>query len=237
MLAEIAFPHATGVVLFAAAALILVVYRRTGVVSLVYLALGFIFVGIESFLDGYEAQLLYEAAGGDWNALAGTQELSKILMIDTIRGIFIVLWASMEVMFAASLSGSENKAIVYGVPAAIAAIGTIQTIYFNHYSGITPLSDRIYASSAIRVMGILVPVALIVGGYLLASLYRTLQTKSILFYGLGFVIHGLTLPTYTVAKEAGTVALGLWYAFGGVIPALFAVYATILLEKESKEAV
>ncbi len=234
MLAEILFPHATGIVLFIAAGVILYIYRKIGVISLVFLALGFIFVGIESVLDGYEAQLLYNVAGGDWNKLAGTAELNKILLIDTIRGVFIVLWASMEIMFAASIGGTENKYVVYGVPALIAIAGILQTVYFNHYSGITPLSERIYTSSAVRVLGILVPVALIVGGYLLISVYRELESKSILFYSLGFLAHGITLPTYTVAKEAGTAALGVWYAMGGIVPALLAAYATILLERESK---
>ncbi len=235
MKAEIIFPYITGIILFISTAIVYNAYEKTGSKPLIVLALGLFFVGLESVLDGYEASLLQTYANGSWNNLAGSLHLSKVLAIDTIRGIFIVAWAAAEIAFVALLAGAEKKSITVGVPTVIFIVGTVETAGLN-YSSIQPLEHRIFVSSAIRVLAILVPAALFSGIYILAKLYRDLRSKSLLAYGLAFLIHGLTLPTYSIAKESGPILLGLWYALGGIVPAVLAAAATLLLVKEMEVA-
>lgn len=235
MQAEIVFPYATGGLLIIAVAVILVIWRKLGINALLYLAIGLLFVAIESFLDGYEAGKVL--AYGGWNKVPQSS-LHALLVLDTVRGIFIVLWAAVEFLFAFLIGGQENKKLVYGIPAIVAIGGTLQTVYFNlYYTGAPDLETRIFVSSAIRVFVFLIPAALFAGGYILYNLYRPLKTKSSLLYGLGFVLHGLTLPTYSAAKEAGPAFLGLWYALGGVVPAFLAALGSYFLYLESKEEI
>ena len=231
---EVLFPYVTGILLLPASAFIYAVYRQTGHKALIYLAIGLLAVAIESFLDGYEATLLINIAGGNWDNVPQDQ-LGRLLWIDAIRGFFIVIWAAMEVAFTANVALTEKKLYRVYLPAAIIIIGFAETIYFN-FSDIQPISKRILISSAGRVLGILVPVALAAGFYILAKLWRELRTNSLLAWGLGFVLHGLTLPTYVLAKEAGSITLGLWYLFGGIVPAFLAAIGSYLLAQESKEA-
>jgi len=231
---EVVFPFATGVLLLAASVFVYGVYRQTGFRGLLYLSLGLLAVAVESFLDGYEAMLLLSVAGGSWDSVP-PDKLNTLLLIDAVRGVFIVVWAAMEVLFTAHLAMTENRLVRQVLPAAILVIGTLETFLLN-FSGIEPISKRILISSAGRVLGILVPVALATGIYILWKLWREIRTPSLLAWGLGFTLHGLTLPTYTLAKEAGSTALGLWYLFGGVIPAFLAALGAYLLAKESREA-
>ena len=236
MQAEIIFPYLTGLVLFISVAVILMVYRRIGVPALLVLAIGLLAVGLESVFDGYEASLrLAYDPQGSWDAIP-QDRLGYVLAVDTIRGIFIVIWAAMELLFVFMIAGMENKAVKYGLPAAVLILGTLETIIMN-YRPVYPLDTRIFQSSAIRVLVFLVPSALFAGMYILYTLYREAGTRSSLVWGIGFIVHGLTLPFYPMAKEAGSIALGLWYSFGGVIPALLVILGALYLEKEVKEAV
>lgn len=228
---EILFPYTTGFVLILATGFVLYVYNRIGHKALLWLGAGLLAVAIESILDGYEAGRLLALSGGSWNALP-QQYLTKMLVIDAVRGFFIIIWAAMEVLFAADILAVENKYVRLYVPVAIIIVGFIETIALN-FSGITPLDKRILISSAGRVLGILVPVALITGLYLL-KVYREIRSNSLLFFGLGFFIHGITLPTYSLAKESGSLALGAWYTFGGVIPAILAAIGAYYLLRESE---
>jgi len=228
--AEIVFPYITGAILILAALAVYYAYRKTGSKPLLYLSIGLIFVGIESLLDGYEASLLARYAGGDWNRLP-QQYLGEMLALDVIRGIFIILWAAMELVFVAALAGSENKTVTIGLPAAIVVLGIIETVGLD-YSHIQPLEHRIFVSSAVRVLVFLVPTAIAAGLYILAKLYRDVGSTSLLLFGLGFLIHGFTLPFYSIAKEKGPVTLGLWYALGGIIPSLLAAAGAFALERE-----
>ena len=230
---EISFPYATGVVLVIASAFVYYVYREVGSKALLYLSIGLLMVAIESFLDGYEASKLLTLAGGDWNSLP-KKYYSSMLWIDAIRGFFIVLWAMFEVLFTVEILGVERKSLRVYVPALILIVGFAETLALN-FSHITPLRTRILISSAGRVLGILVPVALIAGAYLL-KVYREIRSNSLLFFSLGFIIHGITLPTYSFAKESGALALGAWYTFGGVIPALLAMIGAYYLLKEARAA-
>ncbi len=229
---EIIFPYATAIVLYITVPIILAVWRRIGVSALAALALGFLFVGIESTLDGYEAGLVLSQGG--WNSIPASN-LGYVLAVDTIRGIFIILWAGMEILFVFMLAGLSDKRVLYGVPALIIVAGIVETVYFN-YRNYYPLDERIFISSAVRVLIFLVPTALFAGGYLLYSIYLNVGTKSSLLYGLGFLTHGLTLPFYSMMKE-NPITLGIWYALGGVIPALLAAMGTIMLEREVREEI
>jgi len=231
---EVVFPFATGVLLLPAAGFVYTVYRETGFRALLFLSLGLLAVAVQSFLDGYETMLLQSLGGGSWDNIPG-DKLKTLLVIDAVRGILIVVWASMEVLFTAHLALVESRLIRVYLPAAILVAGTLETLYFN-FSDIEPVSKRILISSAGRVLGILVPVALATGAYILWKLWREVRTKSLLAWGLGFILHGVTLPTYTLAKEAGSAALGLWYLFGGVVPAFLAAMGAYLLARESREA-
>ncbi|MCE4625779.1 MAG: hypothetical protein F7C35_07970 [Desulfurococcales archaeon] len=232
---EIAFPYATGAILLIGIAIIAYIYRKLGNPALLVLMIGLFSVAMESFLDGYEAQQLLPY-GASWNNVP-TERIGYMLTIDVIRGIWIIIWAAMEFMFAFMLGGTENKKLLYGLPAAVLIFGTAETVYFDLYYGANTLDleTRIFVSSAIRVLVFLVPAALFAGAYILYNLYRELATKSSLLYGLGFIIHGLTLPFYSISKEHGSITLGLWYALGGVIPALLATLGSYYLMKEATE--
>lgn len=232
MQAQITFPYTTAIILFVGSAFVYYVYTRVANRALIWLSLGLFWVGIESVLDGFEASKLIEYAGGSWNDLP-QQYLSYMLNLDAIRGFFIVLWAAFEVLFTADILAVEKKWVKIYLPTAIVVIGIIETIALN-FSSITPLDERILVSSAGRVLGILVPVALITGAYML-KVYRELGSDSLFFFGIGFVLHGLTLPTYSLAKEAGSLTLGLWYTFGGILPAFFAALGALFLMKETAE--
>lgn len=228
---EIAYPYGTFVVLLLASIFVLYVYKKVGHKALLWLGLGLLWVGLESLLDGYEASKLLALAGGSWNNLESSY-LNSMLALDAVRGVFIILWAAFEVLFAAEILGVERKSVKVYIPAAIIVVGTIWTIALN-FSHITPLDKRILISSAGRVLGILVPVALITGAYLL-KVYKEIRSTSLLLFGLGFLIHGATLPTYSLAKESGSLALGAWYLLGGIVPALLAAAGAYYLFKESE---
>ncbi len=231
---QVVFPYLTGLILFVAAVYVYLIYSRTANKALLILAAGFVFVGLESVLDGVTQTRLISLAGGDWDKLPQSS-VSGMLALDAVRGVFIVLWAAAEAAFGAYLVGTEKKLYTTYIPLAIIVVGVIETFALN-YSSIEPLHKRILISSAGRVLGLLVPVALIVGFYILFKLWMPLRTASALYYALGFIIHGLTLPTYSFAKEKGALTLGLWYFFGGVIPALLAMVGTYYLYQEFKQA-
>ena len=234
MQVEVLFPALTGIILLPTSAFVYNVYRETGYRPLLVLALGLLFVAIESFLDSYEASRLLALAGGNWDKVP-KDALNGLLALDAVRGVFIVLWASAEVAFTAMVAGTEKKFYTRTLPAIIAVVGIVETFAVN-FSGIEPVHKRILLSSAGRVLGILVPVAIIAGAYLIAKVYREVGSKSVLAWGLGFLSHGLTLPLYPWAKEAGSAALGLWYLFGGIIPAALAGFGAYLLLQEAREA-
>ena len=227
---QITFPHATAGILFVASAFVYYVYTRIGNKALVWLSLGLVWVGIESILDGFEASKLIEYAGGSWNDLP-QEHISYMLNLDAVRGFFIVLWAAFEILFTAEILGVEKRWVKNHLPTSIVVVGIAETLTLN-FSSITPLDKRILLSSAGRVLGILVPVAIITGLYML-KVYKELGSDSLFFFGLGFVLHGITLPTYSLAKEAGSLTLGLWYTFGGILPAFFAVLGALFLLKEA----
>lgn len=228
---EILFPYTTGVVLILGSVFVFYVYSRVRHKALLWLGVGLLAVAIESILDGYEASKLLAYAGGSWNNLA-EKYLNGMLVLDAVRGFFIVIWAAMEVLFGADILAVEKRYVRVYIPAAIIVVGFIETIALN-FSDITPLDKRILVSSAGRVLGILVPAALIVAFYLL-KVYREIRSNSLLFFGLGFFIHGITLPTYSFAKESGSLGLGAWYTFGGVIPAILAAIGAYYLLRESE---
>jgi len=228
---EVLYPAATGALLIPAAAYIYAVYRGVGFRPLLVLAAGLLFVAAESFLDAYEASLLLRYGGWDH---VPADSVGVLLAVDTVRGVLIVLWAAAALAFILYTAGvSERYARL--APAIVAVAGSIETVALN-YSGIEPLSRRILISSAVRVLGVLVPVALAGGGYLLARVWRETRSRSVLAWGLAFTVHGLTLPLYPLAKGAGPTALGLWYLLGGVIPAGLAALGALLLRREAAEA-
>ncbi len=231
---QVAFPYATGVILYIASAYVYYVYTKTANRALLVLSLGFIFVGTESVLDGVVQSRLLALAGGSWDKLPPSH-LHGMLLLDAVRGVFIILWAMAEVLFTVYLAGVENRLYTVYIPALILVAGVAETFALN-FSHITPIDRRILISSAGRVLGILVPVALITGFYILIKLWRPLRSLSLLYFALGFIIHGFTLPAYSIAKEHGAITLGLWYLFGGVVPSLLAAVGAYYLLKEFRLA-
>jgi hypothetical protein len=233
---QVAFPYSTGVILFIAAAYVYYVYTKTANRALLIFSLGLVFVGMESVLDGVVQSRLLALAGGDWDKLPQLHpgSVKFMLALDAVRGIFIILWAMMEVMFTAELAGASKTYKVY-VPIAILIIGVAETFALN-FSHIEPLGKRILISSAGRVIFILIPVALVAGFYILLKLWMPLRSPSLLYFALGFIIHGFTLPLYSTAKEHGALTLGLWYLFGGVVPSLLAAVGSYYLLEEFKKA-
>lgn len=235
--ADIVFPFATGAYLLVAFALALGLYKRSGFKPTLIFAFGALAVAIESFLDGYEAYVL-TAYNGSWDVFAQSVSPSKLnylLAIDAIRGLSILVWAAIEVIFTAALAGTTRKLYTTYIPAAIIVLGGIATFAAN-FSGIEPLHKRILISSVIRVGIILVPVSIAAGVYILAKLWRPTRARSLALIGAGFILHGVTLPFYTPAKSAGAFALGLWYAIGGIIPVTAFVVGLYLAIKEAEAA-
>ncbi len=234
---EVIFPYATGAYLLLASLVAFILYKRSGFKPMLIFFIGILAVAIESFLDGYEASRLYALAGGEWDALeqSASGSLRSMLLLDAVRGVFILIWAAAEVLFTAELIGTEKKLWKLYAPAAIIVVGSILTFLIN-FSGIEPLSKRILISSAVRVVPILIPVPLIAGTLILAKLWRPTGSRSLLLIGMGFIIHGATLPFYTPAKAAGTLLLGLWYAFGGLIPVTALLLGLYLAVKEAQAA-
>ena len=138
-------------------------------------------------------------------------------------------------MVTSFLAGATRKLVTTYIPAAIIVLGGAATFAIN-FSDIQPLDKRILISSAVRVLPILVPVSLIAGFYILLKLWRPTRSLSLLLISIGFILHGATLPLYTPAKAQGSLALGLWYAFGGLIPVTAFVLGLYLAVKEAEAA-
>lgn len=231
------FPYATGTYIFAAFAVALQLYRRSGFKPVLIFAAGALAVAIQSFLDGYQSTQLLRLAGGEWNEVpkVAPEKLNYLLLVDAVRGVFILLWAAAEVMFAAALAGATRRLVTTYIPVAIVVLGGIVTFAVN-FSDIQPIDRRILISSALRVLPILVPVSLVAGFYILLKLWRPTRSPSLLLISLGFILHGATLPFYSFAKAQGSIALGLWYAFGGLIPVTAFLLGLYLAVEEARAA-
>ena len=223
---EAVYPWATGVILLIASGYGFRLYRMSGNPAVFWLATGLIFVALETFSDGYLAYQL------DVNpAFLGTM---PFYAQDAVRGIFIVLWAMAQAAMLLAIAGVQDRWIALGLPVVILVAGTVYTLTVNLYSGIPDPHHRLLVSSVGRVLGILVPTSILLGVYMLAAIARPTGSRGAALLGIAFLLHAFTLPAYSPAKAAGPVALGLWYAIGGIIPAFVALWGfRVMLQEQA----
>ncbi len=222
---EVIYPAATGVILIAASAYAARLYRASGNVAVLWLSLGLFFVALESFAEAY---------------IASVEELKHInpmqyYFLDFIRGTFIVLWAMAQAGVLLAMAGVTDKWIAIGMPVAFFIAGEVYTLVVNMFSGIPSPDHRILISSIARVLGVLVPISLLLGIYLIIAVARPTGSKGAAIIGTAFILHAVTLPTYSFAKATGVWALGLWYAVGGLIPAALALWGFRVMFREQMQ--
>ncbi len=225
MQVEALFPAVTGVILVAAAGLGYRIYRVSGNTAVLWLAIGLLFVAVQSFLEAY---IEFRALGEE--GFFGSREH---FALDAVRGFFIVLWAFAQVLILMEMAGVAAAWVYYGLPLLVLIAGTVFTVAVNFVADIPDAENRLLVSSIGRVLGILVPVSLLLGAFIIFSLARPTGSRGAAIIGAAFILHAITLPLYSVAKGLGPATLGLWYAFGGVIPALAALYGFRELAREA----
>ena len=227
-------PYGTALVLVLASMFSVSVSMVTRFRPLLYLGIGLFAVAIQSALDGY---LLQEVdARGGWDSVPGNLR-SFYLFLDAVRGFVIVFWAAIEVVVVLDLLGMEGRTGLLArlIPIAIILFGLLYTTAIN-FSSIEPLSKRILISSAGRVFIILIPSALAAGIVVLSRLWKPTGNRGFLALGVAFLLHAITLPFYSLAKESGLITFSLWYLIGGVIPGLVAL-ASLYAISEDREAI
>jgi hypothetical protein len=156
-------------------------------------------------------------------------------LLDAIRGTFIVLWAMAQAGVLLAMAGVTDKWISIGVPLAFFIAGEVYTLVVNLFSRIADPDHRLFVSSAGRVLGVLVPISILLGIYLIIAVARPTGSRGAAIIGIAFILHAVTLPAYSIAKALGPLALGLWYAFGGLIPAALALWGFRTMFKEQAE--
>ena len=223
------FPAATGILVLIAGVISLIVYRKLGSPLSMLLGLGLMLgVGINSVIEGYEAYM--ETTGLRYWSPGGPLWLA----VDTTRALFIMLWAFFESMLILEIlqwRGLRDRA---ALSTFLFALGSGVSIYINVF--VDP-SSKIYGlspytlTSYFRVFVFLIPLPLILGYLLIARLYRLSASKGALITGIGFLLHGLTLPTYPILKVSEST-LALWYTFGGIVPAFVAVLGIYMMSRE-----
>lgn len=222
---EALFPAVTGLILLAAAGLGYRIYSVSGNTAVLWLALGLLFVAVQSFLEAF---IEFRALGEE-----GFFGSETHFTLDAVRGFFIVLWAFAQVLILMELAGVAAGWVYYGLPLLVLVAGTVFTVAVNFVADIPDAANRLLVSSIGRVLGILVPVSLLLGAFFIAALARPTGSRGAMIIGAAFLLHAFTLPLYSVAKGLGPATLGLWYAVGGVIPALAAVYGFRELAREA----
>ncbi|MCE4610533.1 MAG: hypothetical protein F7B17_01005 [Desulfurococcales archaeon] len=222
---EVVYPSATGVILLASSAIGFRIYRVSGNLAVFWLALGLVFVAAQSFMEAY---INYRI-----DVVEGFYGSRQHYMLDAFRGVLIVLWAFAQALILVDLAGVRERWVYYGLPAVILISGTVYTFAVNLGADIGDPANKILVSSVGRVLGILVPVSLLLGVFIILSIARPTGSRGALVIGVAFILHAVTLPLYSVAKSLGPVTLGLWYAFGGIIPALAALYGFWQLAREA----
>lgn len=230
------FLMGTGGLLIVAASIGLYVYSRSRFTALLSLSIGLFFVGLQSILDGYINDILLTSYGGSWDNVP-RGELGRLLALDTVRASLIVAWAGAEASVIIELAGVRDPRIRIGVPLGVWALGTFQSFAMNMVSGVEPISQRIELSSIVRVYGFLVVIPLIAGFYIIDRMWRETGSRGLLYLGLAFLIHGVSVSLYSFLKGASPATLGIWYIVGGIVPSLVALYGMILLAREASEAV
>ncbi len=221
---EAIYPWATGVILLIGSAYGFRLYRVSGNPAVFWLALGLVFVALEAFSEGYLNYLLVTKP-----EVLGTQQFYTM---DAVRGIFIVLWAMAQAAMMLSVAGVQDRWIGLGLPLIILIAGTVFTVTVNLYSGIADPHQRLLVSSVGRVAGILIPMSMLLGIYMILAIARPTGSRGAALLGVAFILHALTLPAYSPAKASGPIALGLWYAIGGIIPAFIALWGFRVMFQE-----
>lgn len=222
---EVLFPAATGLILVAASGLGYRIYRVSGNTAVLWLAVGLLFVAVQSFLEAFIEFRIFSVEG-----FYGSREH---LALDAVRGFFIVLWAFAQVLILLEMAGIAVGWVYYGLPLLVLVAGTVFTVAVNFVADIPDADNRLLVSSIGRVLGILVPVSLLLGAFIIAALARPTGSRGAMVIGAAFLLHAFTLPLYSLAKGLGPATLGLWYAFGGVVPALAALYGFRQLAQEA----
>lgn len=219
------YPLFTGIILFGASFTALGLYADTKVRSNLVLGLGLMFVGTNSLM---ESVIVLQSL-----SIAEFESTYLFLIEDSVRAVFIMLWAGMEILFALTVTErwSMDRRMIPVVAVILASL--IPTFYLNLIYGesiVFGLKAWVL-SSYFRVLVFLVPIPLIVGIYLFFKLYKPLKTQGPLLLSIAFIIHGVTLPLYPILKSS-EVLLALWYVFGGIIPGLVATQGIRLISKE-----
>ncbi len=230
------FLMGTGGLLVIAAGIGLYVYSRSRFTALFSLSIGLFFVGLQSILDGYINDILLSSYGGSWDNVP-REDLARLLALDTVRASLIVAWAGAEASVIIELMGIRDPRIRFGIPVGVWALGTFQSFIMNMVSDVEPISQRIELSSIVRVYGFLVVIPLLAGFYIIDRMWRETGSRGLLYIGLAFLLHGVSVSLYSFLKGASPAALGLWYIVGGILPSLVALYGMILLAREAAEAV
>ncbi|BAN90325.1 hypothetical protein [Aeropyrum camini] len=223
------FPLATAAATLAASFYAYTAYRNSGSTAALALSAGLFAVFIQAVLESVINVMVLRSP-----AFYGS---STHYALDAVRGIAIVFWSAAMASVLIETIGVESRWIRLGLPGIVFVSGTVYTLAVNLLSGIEPPSHRLLVSSIGRVLGQLVPLALLAGAYFTRELALPTGSRAAMLIGLAFIMHGFTLPLYSVAKSLGMVTLGLWYAVGGIMPALLAAYGFRLLTEEQREAV
>ncbi|MCE4603883.1 MAG: hypothetical protein F7B20_02815 [Aeropyrum sp.] len=225
----IGLPAITGLILLPASYYGYRTYKSVGNTAVLALAVGLLFVSIQTFMEALINYLIIsnpEFYGSNTHYI-----------LDAFRGTAIVVWsAAMASIFVETL-GVETKWLRIGFPGIVFISGTVFTFSVNLLSGIEVPSQRLLISSIGRVLGQLVPLALMLGAYFVREIALPTGSRAASIIGLVFLLHGITLPLYSLAKSFGIFTLALWYAAGGIIPAVAAAYGFRLLYQEQAEVV
>jgi hypothetical protein len=225
----------TGAIMLAAGLIGLYAYAKTRVTALLSLSLSFLFMASQSFMEGYIHDRIV-ALGGSWDDLPGPV-LGNLLVLETLRASLIVAWAGAMASVLVELMGVRGLRARLAVPLGIWALGTFQSIAMNLLSGLEPVSHRIELSSIVRVYGFLLIVPLFAGLYIIDRMWRETGSRSLLYLGLAFIAHAISISLYAFMKGEAHAALDLWYIVGGVPPSLMLLYAMILLAREVRSSI
>ena len=222
---EVLYPAATGIIVLLASAIGVRIYRMSGNRAVLWLSGGLASVAVQAFLETYI----------NYNIIVdeGFYGSRTHYLLDAVRGSFIILWAFAQTLILVEMAAVQSRWVYYGLPLLILVAGTVFTFDVNMLGVMEDPANKLLVSSVGRVLGILVPTSILLGIFMILEVARPVGSRGAFILGLAFIIHALTLPLYSVAKAQGPVTLGLWYAVGGVIPALMALYGFYTLGKEA----
>ncbi|MEB3860419.1 MAG: hypothetical protein LRS43_04335 [Desulfurococcales archaeon] len=225
----------TGTIMLAAGVIGLYVYSKTRVTPLLPLSASFLFMSAQSFIESYIHDRIV-SLGGSWDHLP-EPVLGNLLVLETLRASLIVAWAGGMASVLVEIMGVKDLRARLAVPLGIWALGSFQSLAMNLLSDLEPVSQRIELSSIVRVYGFLLIVPLFAGFYIIDRMWRETGSRSLLYLGIAFVAHAVSISLYAFMKGEAHAALDLWYIVGGVPPSLLLLYAMVLLAREVRASI